>query len=265
MSNRAITWAYGRHSIKAGPKFVLVTLADMADQEHSCYPGIDMLATLTGFGTTAIRTHLDFLINSGLITEERRHKRNGARTSNRYYLQIDVAPKSAGTPGDVATDSDDVATESGRRSDGIRGAYKDEPSVNPKGEPSDGGQTLVLIDAPAVEANIDADFEEFWTVWPRKVARKPAADVYRRLRKSVPAEVILAGARRYAAETVGRDAEHIAHAKSWLNAERWTDEAARPATPQAPARRITAAEQALAELGIPTTRTLEGASLGELR
>jgi len=123
------------------------------------------------------------------------------------------------------------------------------------------GVLVVGVEAPSV----DDDFEAFWSVWPRKVAKKPAADVYRRIRRRVPAEVILAGARRYAAETAGREAEHIAHAKSWLNAERWTDEATRPAAPHAPVRRITPAEQALAELGIPTTRTPEGHALGQLR
>ena len=269
MSNRAITWAYARRGIKAGPKFVLVTLADMADQEHSCYPGIDLMADLTGYGTTAIRTHLDFLINSGLITEERRHKRNGARTSNRYYLQIDVAPKSDAASTGVATESESVATESGQRSDGIREALKEEPPVNPKGEPSDlrqgAGLEMWASSADAAAADLDADFEAFWKIYPRHVAKKPASEVYRRLRRTVPAQVILDGAARYAAETAGRATEHIAHPKSWLNAERWTDEAARPAAPQMPVRRITAAEQALAELGIPTTHAPEGHALGQLR
>ncbi len=42
------------------------------------------------------------------------------------------------------------------------------------------------------------------------------------------ADELKAGAERYAAATAGKDPEFIAHPKTWLNAERWTDEPDQP-------------------------------------
>lgn len=91
MSNRALTWAYKQTTVKAGRKFVLVTLADLADQEHSCFPGIVELSNLTGIGQSTVREHIEALITLGLISREQRRRKNGARTSNRYYLDVDGA------------------------------------------------------------------------------------------------------------------------------------------------------------------------------
>lgn len=149
MSNKAITWAYSQ-TLKAGTKFVLVTLADMADQDDSCYPGIDTLAKLTGFGPTAIRGHIDALIKAGYVTTERRHKRNGARTSDRYYLQLDASTRNTPDAGPSALQDETAESEgtseapnAGFRAHltpdseapnaGFRRAYKDEPSVEPQG------------------------------------------------------------------------------------------------------------------------------------
>lgn len=150
MSNKAITWAYAQSALKAGPKFTLVTLADMADQEHSCYPGIDTLADLTGYKATAIRAHVDALIDAGLIITERRHKRNGARTSDRYYLQLGDAKTV--TPDSDATNSkpnagkrDDLTPDSEAPNAGFRTPLKDEPPVEPKGEPKDESAPAVAV------------------------------------------------------------------------------------------------------------------------
>lgn len=94
MSNRALSWAFDLEGLKSGPKFVLVALADYADERASCFPSVPHLAKRTGFGQTAVRAHLDKLQELGLITEERRHRSNGTRTSNRYTLNLE--PESEG-------------------------------------------------------------------------------------------------------------------------------------------------------------------------
>jgi DNA-binding MarR family transcriptional regulator len=240
MSNKAITWAYAQKDLKAGPKFVLVTLADMADQEHSCYPGVDTLADLTGFGATAVRGHIDALIARGLIETERRHKRNGARTSDRYYLQltpaeekaVDVDADSEGTPDSPnAGKRADLASDFERRNAGFRRAYKDEPSVEPKGEPSD--QSLEGFDLVVIGPSAKATFDEFWAAYPRHVAKTPAEAKFRKAVERTDPRLIIEGARRYAESVAGRDPQHIAHPTTWLNQERWTDEIPVAATRQA--------------------------------
>ena len=88
MSNRAITWAY-EQDLASGAKFVLVALADGASNEdYTCYPGQETLARMTGQGARSVRRHLAELEAAGLIVRERRNRKNGSRTSDRYTLKV---------------------------------------------------------------------------------------------------------------------------------------------------------------------------------
>lgn len=89
MSNEAITWAY-RQNITNGSKFVLVALADMADEAHSCFPGQAKLAQMTGQSERTVRRQLAELEIAGFITRARRFDKLGHRTSDRYTLPVDA-------------------------------------------------------------------------------------------------------------------------------------------------------------------------------
>ena len=47
MSHAATAWAYAAQIRSAGRKFVLVALADFADEAWSCFPGQERLADMT--------------------------------------------------------------------------------------------------------------------------------------------------------------------------------------------------------------------------
>ncbi len=72
-------------------------------------------------------------------------------------------------------------------------------------------------------------FDDFWGMYPRKVARKDAARAWARLSQSqqvaafraLPMHVAYWGA-------AGRTGETTPHAATWLNGERWTDELEMP-------------------------------------
>ena len=87
MSNEAITWAY-RQSVTTGAKFVLVALADLADEAHSCYPGQAKLAAMTGQGERTVRRQLLELEMAGYVTRARRFDKAGHRTSDRYVMPV---------------------------------------------------------------------------------------------------------------------------------------------------------------------------------
>lgn len=274
MSNKAINWAYDRTLVKGGPKFTLVTLADMADQEHSCYPGQEYLAELTGFSVSAIAGHLQKLHELRLITTERRHKKNGARNSTRYYLAVDQldgqwpeaveneAPDSGDRPENVPADSEatsvDLPVVSGNLpadSEGdlppdSEGAYKEEPKVlNPQTEPT--GLTLIDDgDLDGVEPihSTGALFETFWAAYPRRVERKAAERAFakalatlgktRRFDAVRAAEYLTEAVRAWSVQWIQREKrtpDKIPHAATWLNGERWTDELPAVAAPHAAA------------------------------
>ena len=76
----------------------------------------------------------------------------------------------------------------------------------------------------------DPGFEEFWKIYPKKVDRGHATKAYRRALKLASADVILAGARRYAEQQqqLGVEEKHIKGPVGWLEGLRWLDETKPP-------------------------------------
>ncbi|QWT24961.1 helix-turn-helix domain-containing protein [Subtercola sp. PAMC28395] len=89
MSYKATNWAYDL-PLTGSAKGVLVALADMADEENSCYPGQKKLADMTGRSQKTIERALKYLESVGLLERIHRHSANGWRTSDRYLLKLDV-------------------------------------------------------------------------------------------------------------------------------------------------------------------------------
>jgi len=82
-----------------------------------------------------------------------------------------------------------------------------------------------------------AEFEEWWKAFPNSAGRKDASRAYEKARRGIkvrsndpartpmPADALLEGAERYAAEMrrQNRPKDKILHGSSWLNGDRWTD------------------------------------------
>lgn len=66
-------------------------------------------------------------------------------------------------------------------------------------------------------------FDEFWSVYPRKVGKPRARIAFERCLRDTSAEDIIAGAKRYA-EDPNRSDEFTAHPTTWLNREGWNDD-----------------------------------------
>jgi hypothetical protein len=69
-------------------------------------------------------------------------------------------------------------------------------------------------------------FDEFWEVYPRKVAKGAARQKYVKALKMTTHDEIMAGLDRYVAWLDGQKTQrqYICHASTWLHNERWTDE-----------------------------------------
>ena len=117
MSNQALTWAFAQSTGNAGRKAVLVALADKADERHSCYPKQDTLARMTDQSERAVRGHLAWLEEHGLIRRDRQYA-DGRRRADRYVLAVSVAvgltrPVPADPAADLPADSAVVADPAG--------------------------------------------------------------------------------------------------------------------------------------------------------
>ena len=91
MSYRAMGWAY-RQRLAPTPKFVLVTLADLADEEHSCWPSQTWIAEQVGASVRTVRKAIGDLERERYIVREVRPIGGGGRRSDRYVLQVEEHP-----------------------------------------------------------------------------------------------------------------------------------------------------------------------------
>lgn len=87
MSNEAITWAF-KQSLPMNEKFVLVSLADYADENNSCFPSMKKTAERIGCSPQTVRTLVKKLEARGLVEVQPREHEHGGSKSNRYVLAV---------------------------------------------------------------------------------------------------------------------------------------------------------------------------------
>ena len=66
-------------------------------------------------------------------------------------------------------------------------------------------------------------FDEFWQAYPRKAGKRVAREAYEQAIREADPAVILAGAKRYAADP-NREAQFTPHPTTWLRQGRWEDD-----------------------------------------
>lgn len=79
---------------------------------------------------------------------------------------------------------------------------------------------LALVEQPPADPD---PFDAFWSAYPRKLAKPTARKAWTKATKKATPEEITAAARLYARSVAGKDPTYVAHAATWLNAERWND------------------------------------------
>jgi hypothetical protein len=75
--------------------------------------------------------------------------------------------------------------------------------------------------------NTNTQFDEFWKIYPLKVAKQAAMKAYEKALAHASPEIIIRGAQAYATDT-NRVPAYTAHPATWLNAHRWLDDALPP-------------------------------------
>ena len=86
MSHQAITWAYSCRTGDSIEKFVLVTLANYADEYGVCFPSQTTLVEDCQCSDRKLRNALKSLGERGLITRYERRRDNGSRRSDAILL-----------------------------------------------------------------------------------------------------------------------------------------------------------------------------------
>lgn len=97
MSIRAITWAW-RQLLTSTQRFVLLALADAADENGVCWPSVSTLAERCVVSTRTVQRALQDLIVADLIHCDSRQRGDGSTTSNRYVLHLGGGDTVTGAP-----------------------------------------------------------------------------------------------------------------------------------------------------------------------
>lgn len=110
MSVIAMAWAWTINGLGPDTKFVLIALAEQADENGYCWPSQKLIAQRVEMGERTVRHHLKTLQKVGLLTAEVRSSADG-RCANAYRLHIGAQPDFA-----AQADSATGQTERGRMS-----------------------------------------------------------------------------------------------------------------------------------------------------
>lgn len=191
------------------------------DREGKCFPSRRRLAEQMGTSASTVDRAKAELVNAGAICERQRPSDEGDYTSNEYHVHWDQRHDCGNRP---AHDEGYPASDDTYPAGDDTGAPPVMNELIPiknldiKDSRSIGSRT------PVHKPVDDTNFVAFWDAYPRKVAKGAARRAWTRAVQHTEPDTIIEGARRYR-DDPNREASFTAHPATWLNGERWLDEA----------------------------------------
>lgn len=166
-------------------------------------------------GRDAVYSTLKELVSKGFVVRSNKRDQSGKMTGIEYVVfdepQADESNTDAPHTDLPHTDLPSTAEPTQINTD---------IKVNTEGEVSTENTC-----AKPEKQQLQNDFELFWTKYPRKVNKKKAFDVFKKINfKKHSLETILKAVDRWKASPLWNDPKYIPHPTSWLNGERWADE-----------------------------------------
>ena len=216
-------------------RHVALTLSlHMNERGGSCFPAQATVARETGLNDQTIKKVLRRLTDSGWLNRSMTRRGEGRGTRVEYVATI-PSTGIENTGAQTTTGRDEtrppVATTPVSNSP-VSTSEEEEPPIAPQ------ALSLVL----ANEAEQHDPFDDFWSLYPRKVDKQKARTQYALALRKAPAETIFAGLRRWLAYwDIRNEPGFIKHPDSWLRNERWESEP--PPTPVRRGHRTTAASE----------------------
>lgn len=252
--NASTEWAWAQEIDNSGAKFVLLACAKYAMDKWSCFPSQETLAKLTGQGVRTVRRNLDYLERScgrhectpkpddepGTKCEhepkpiERKHRfdEKGNRTSDLITLSpaanlagSDQRPnrpvvKLAATPDQQELTSGQIGQRSDWPGKSFPTGKTEEKNTNKAGVGGSKGKT-----AKPKLADEHPHFAEWYRLYPLHKAPGAARKAFNAAIKKVDdAQVLLDAVKKYRDDPSVRRG-FVAYPATWLNQERWLDEA----------------------------------------
>ena len=258
MSIPAINYVLDLPMSRSADKFLLLCLANHADEHGCAFPSHALLRLHTAQDRKTIVAGLKRLITDRFIEDT--GQRKGATNSVVVYRVLGLSGPKSGTPSDVGSPENGTAQavpnfppsspvfpskRSQKRTEAVpktghRTVINHHGTTREPVRASRGPELTLLIEAAQAKAEpepkraaaiIEAEFAtDFWPLVPKKVEKKDAMREYcnARTKRRVPKEAIINGMRRFAGQyaPLGPDpVRYSVSAAKWLRGDRWQDEA----------------------------------------
>lgn len=173
---------------------VYAVLAGFADNETlTAFPSRGLIAKRINTSVKSVDRALRELLDIGAIESEKRIK-DGVYQSSLYTIKRG----GVGTPVSPGRDTTDARV----------GTPVTHRTITNELEPLN---------------YIDTAFGEFWSIYPKKVDKRAALKAFKSALKRAALEVIISGARKYAADP-NREPRFTKNPATWLNADAWENE-----------------------------------------
>jgi DNA-binding transcriptional ArsR family regulator len=216
MSVEAMSWAMNDAPVDdPNAAAVLIGLANHARADGtSAFPSVATLCRYTRLSERTVRRKLDELERAGLITQGSpsvvaSHIDRADRRPKVYDLALHL------TRGDGVSQ---------RQAVNATGCHGDRNGVSPVHE-----RGVTVTPEPYKElkqentrAN-DTTFDEWWALYPRKVAKGQARRAHKAAAKKVDHATLCEATRRFARSDAAGDPQFIPYPATWLHGERWLD------------------------------------------
>lgn len=224
------------------------------------FPSLELLSAETNMSIRNVRRGLEALADRGHLDRRSGHGRrpNGQRFSrNRFTPILRQVADPAATAHDPGTDPEtgqglssfegpkpdkgcplsefqtgqvlSLKPDEGCPPKPDKGCPPEPVELNLKNEPESLSLSASPNDRPSGQRETDRLFDEFWSQYPLRRAKKKARAAFEKaLKEGASPHEIVSGAMRYAAERDGQDPQFTKHPTTWLNGACWEDEPAPP-------------------------------------
>lgn len=246
MSLDATRYAWKNKNVKGNAKFILVALADRADENHQCWPSVDRLREDTGLDRKTIHACLNLLETKKIIV------RIGSKNRCNLYKIIGISNRedestytNIGTSelSTIKTSCAEIGTGTYTEI-GTSGAEPETTSCTNIGTSSCtdiGIQTYQLTDQLLIkkESKKKKELNQwfidiFWPVVVNKVGRKKTKAAFDKVAIDEPFVKMMAAKYvdlvdwRVQMGRLGAFAPELPHPATWVNQHRWEDELTTP-------------------------------------
>lgn len=223
MSNKMLTLAWDTEVATVAMKCLLLSLADHHnDKTNLCFPGITRLAKRTSMSRQSVINNTKKLEDAGLIAVQKDAGDGRGAKSNKYTLHLGQSQKDL-----LPTKSKRLTTPKVKEIEGKVNIIKRQSQGDRRQSQGDLPEPLYNPNKePLVNQSRSNDFDRWWSIYPKKVGKKPAQTAWKRIKPD--ADVLIADIQ----ERLARDDQwkrgFVPNPTTYLNQERWTDELQQP-------------------------------------